>query len=186
MNKLVYYIGQFLFVMLFQIFILNYQPINDSITFFGIPSFIPLLFPVLILLLPIRTNYYVMMLYALLIGFVLDMFSNTPGMHAASLVLLAFFRPRILRLFFQQDEKKLSWARPTMYRLGFMPFLFYIGVSIFIHHLFYFMLQEWSLMNILYVLYKTIISGILTVLMILIGQFIFYSRPKYVQEGGRF
>ena len=180
MNKLVYYIGQFLFVMLFQVFILNYQPINDTITFLGIPSFIPLLFPVLILLLPIRANYYVMMLYALVIGIGLDMFSNTPGMHASSLVFLAFLRPKILRLFFQQDEKKLGWARPTMYRLGFMPFLFYICISIVIHHLFYFMLQEWSLSNILYVLYKMIVSGILTVIMIFIGQFIFYSRPKFV------
>jgi len=180
MNKLVYYIGQFLFVMLFQTLVLNDMTINDSISFLGIPSFIPLLFPVLILLLPIRVNYYVMMLYALLIGIVLDIFSNTPGMHASSLVLLAFLRPRLLRLFFQQDEKKLGWARPTMYRLGFMPFLFYICFSIVIHHLFYFLLQEWSLSNILYTLYKTIVSGILSVLMIVIGQFIFYSRPKFV------
>ncbi len=181
MNKLVYYIGQFLFVVLFQIYILNDRTINDSISFLHVPSFIPLLFPVLILLLPIRTNYYIMMLYAVLIGFILDMFSNTPGMHMAALVLLAFLRPRLLRLFFQQDEKKLGWARPTMYRLGFMPFLFYISIGVVVHHLFYFILQEWSLINILYVLYKTIVSGILTVIMILIGQFIFYSRPKFVQ-----
>lgn len=180
MNKLVYYIGQFLFVMLFQTLVLNDMSINDSFSIFGIPSFIPMLFPVLILLLPIRVNYYVMMLYAVVIGIVLDIFSNTPGMHAAALVLLAFLRPRLLRLFFQQDEKKLGWARPTMYRLGFMPFLFYICFSIAIHHLFYFLLQEWSLVNILYTLYKTIVSGILSVLMILIGQFIFYSRPKFV------
>lgn len=180
MNKLVYYIGQFLFVMLFQIYILNDQPINSSITILGIPSFIPLLFPVLILLLPIKANYYVMMLYAVVIGFLLDLFNNTPGMHASSLVLLAFLRPRILRLFFQQDQKKLGWARPTIYRLGFMPFIFYISVSIIIHHLFYFLLQEWSMSNILYVMYKTLVSGILTVLMIVMGQFIFYSKPKFV------
>ncbi len=180
MNKFVYYIGQFLFVILFQTLLLNDMAINDSITFLGIPSFIPLLFPVLILLLPIRVNYYLMMLYALVIGIVLDIFSNTPGMHASALILLAFLRPRLLRLFFQQDEKKLGWARPTVYRLGFMPFLFYICFSILIHHLFYFLLQEWSLSNILYTLYKTLVSGILTVIMILIGQFVFYSRPKFV------
>ena len=135
--------------MLFQIFILNHQPINDTVTFFNVPSFIPLLFPELILLLPIRANFYVMMFYALVIGFVLDIFGNTPGMHAASLVLLAYLRPRILRLFFQQDEKKLGWARPTMYRLGLIPFLFYISISILVHHLFYFILQEWNIRLIL-------------------------------------
>lgn len=181
MNKWFYYIGQFLFVILFQVYILNDETINDGFSFMGIPSFIPLLFPVLLLMLPIIINYYVLLLYAAFIGFTLDMFSNTPGMHAASLVFLAFLRPRILRLFFQQDEKKLNWARPTMYRLGFMPFLFYIAISIFIHHIFYFTLQEWSLSNIFYIIYKTIISGILSVLMIFIGQFIFYSRPKFVQ-----
>ncbi len=186
MNKLVYYIGQFLFVMVFQIYILNDNPINDTITFLGIPSFIPLIFPVLILLLPILSNYYVMMLYAVVIGFLLDMFSNTPGLHAASLVLLAYLRPKLLRLFFQQEKKKLSWARPTMYRLGFMPFVFYISASILIHHFFFFMLQEWSLSNILLILYKTIVSGVLSVMMILIGQFIFYSRPKFVQPHGGF
>ena len=180
MNKLVYYIGQFLFVMLFQTLVLNDMTINDSVTFLGIPSFIPMLFPVLILLLPIRVNYYVMMLYAVAIGIVLDVFNNTLGMHTSSLVLLAFLRPRLLRLFFQKDENKLGWARPTIYRLGFMPFLFYVCFSIAIHHLFYFLLQEWSLSNILYTFYKTIVSGALSIIMILIGQFIFYSRPKFV------
>lgn len=179
MNKLVYYIGQFLFVILFQIIILNDMSINDSVTFLGIPSFIPLLYPVLILLLPIRSEYFVTMGYALVIGFTLDLFSSTPGLHASALVLLAYLRPRLLRLFFQQDEKKLGWARPTMYRLGFMPFLFYISIGIAIHHLFYFSLQVWSWSNILIIFYKTIASGLLTVLMILIGQFIFYSRPKF-------
>lgn len=179
MNKLVYYIGQFLFVMLFQIVILNDMAINDSISLFGIPSFIPLLYPVLILLLPIRADYFVTMSYALVIGFTLDIFSSTPGLHASALVLLAYLRPRLLRLFFQQDEKKLGWARPTIYRLGFMPFLFYISAGIVIHHLFYFTLQIWSWSNILIILYKTIVSGLLTTLMILIGQFIFYSRPRF-------
>ncbi len=179
MNKLVYYIGQFLFVLAFQIIILNDMAINSSITVLGIPSFIPLLYPVLILLLPIRSNYYAPMGYAVLIGLVLDIFSSTPGLHTACLILLAYLRPRLLRLFFQQDEKKLGWARPTIYRLGFIPFLFYIASGIIIHHFFYFSLQIWSWSNFLIILYKTIVSGILTVLMILIGQFIFYSRPKF-------
>lgn len=179
MNKAVYYIGQFLFVMVFQIIILNDMHLNSSIAFLGIPTFIPWLYPVLILLLPIRADYYVGILYAMLIGFVLDFFSNTPGLHASALVLLAFLRPKLLGLFFQQDEKKLVWARPTVYRLGFMPFLFYIGFGIFAHHLFFFGLQIWSFSNLLIILYKTIVSGILSVAMIIIGQFIFYSKPKF-------
>ena len=179
MNKVVYYIRQFLFVMIFQIVILNDMAINSSISFLGIPSFIPLLYPVLILLLPIRSDFFVTIGYAAVIGFILDLFSSTPGLHASALVLLAYLRPRLLRLFFQQDEKKLGWARPTMYRLGFMPFLFYIAIGIAIHHLFYFTLQIWSWSNILIILYKTIVSGLLSVLLILIGQFIFYSKPRF-------
>ena len=165
--------------MAFQIVILNDMHLNSSITVLGIPSMIPLLYPVLILLLPIRADYYVGLLYAAFIGFTLDFFSNTPGLHASALVLLAFLRPRLLRLFFQQDEKKLAWARPTVYRLGFVPFLFYITIGICIHHYLFLMLQIWSFNNILITLYKTIVSGLLSVGMILIGQFIFYSKPKF-------
>jgi hypothetical protein len=176
MNNRFFYIIQFLLVMIFQIMILNTVEVKSAVLIFGIPVFIPLIYPMLILLLPSNVNYFVMMLYALVIGFTLDYFSNTPGLHAASLVLLAYLRPRILMLFYQQDIKKIGSVKPTMYRLGFMSFLFYITCCILIHHLFFYTLQVWSFKNIPLVLFKTLLSGLITIIMIMIGQFIFYTN----------
>lgn len=178
MNNRFSYIIQFLLIMFFQLIILNDINIKSSISVLGIPSFIPMLYPILILMLPIQVNYFRMMTYALFIGFILDYFSNTPGLHAASLLFMAYLRPKILSLFYQQDPKKIGHAKPNMTRLGFSSFLFYIGLCIFIHHLFYYTLQVWSFKNTPLVLYKSLLSGIITLIMITTSQFIFYTRKK--------
>jgi hypothetical protein len=175
MNKRFFYIIQFIAVMSFQILVLNDIVIKGKLVVWGIPVFIPMIYPMLILLLPINQNYLSMIFYALSIGFILDYFSNTPGLHAATMVLMTYLRPQIVSLFYHHDTKKSVDVRPTIYRFGFTPFLMYVSVSLIIHHFFFYTLQIWSFKNIPLIFFKTILSVLLSVTMILIGQLLFYS-----------
>lgn len=166
----------FILIMIIQLFLLNDIVIKSSITLLGIPAFIPMFYPLIILLLPLNSPGWLSMLLALATGMLMDYFSNTPGMHAAAMVLVAFIRPYLLDLFFQQSVKELGAVVPSLFRMGLGSFLIYCSVAILVHHLFFYTLQIWSFKQILYILLKTILSGVLTLLLVLLSQLLFAQR----------
>jgi rod shape-determining protein MreD len=166
----------FCVLLFFQLFFLNDILIKSSITLFGIPAFIPIIYPLILLVLPVNTPNWLGMLLGFFTGLVVDYFCNTPGMHAASCVLLCYLRPALLGLFFQQSIKELGSIVPSIFRMGFTSFLIYCGTAIFLHHLFFYILQIWSLKNFHIILFKTFLSGIVSVLLIVISQLLFAQK----------
>ena len=49
---------------------------------------------------PVGTSRDLVVLFSFLIGLVIDMFSNTPGMHAAACTLAGFIREPLIRFFY--------------------------------------------------------------------------------------
>lgn len=176
MSAPVKFIVNFLIVMSIQIFLLNDIVIKSSISILGIPAFIPMLYPLVLLVLPVNTPPWLTMLLGLFTGLIMDYYCNTPGMHAAACVLMCFIRPSLLRLFFQQTAKELGGVVPGLFRMGIASFVIYVAVSILVHHLFFYFLQIWSLRNILMILFKTLLSGVMSVLLILLSQLLFAQR----------
>ena len=127
-----------------QVFVLNDIVLKSSLTLVGIPAFIPLIYPLVLLLLPVNTNPWLTMFLGFIVGLTMDMFCNTPGMHAAACVLLGFMRPSLLNLFFQQSIKELGDTVPTLFRMGLRSFLLYVAMAILIHHLFFYIIQQLS------------------------------------------
>jgi rod shape-determining protein MreD len=162
--------------MLMQVLILNDIVIRSSVTLFGFPAFTPMLYPLFLLILPVNIPTWLFMIIGMGTGFVIDTFSNTPGMHAAACVLLCFIRPHLLRLFFQQSAKELGDIEPSLFRMGIASFLIYVAVSIIIHHFFFYLLQIWSFRNILLIIFKTFLSGVMSVILILLSQLLFATR----------
>lgn len=170
------FIVNFLLIMSVQVFVLNDIVIKSSISLLGIPAFIPLIYPLILLLMPVNTPNWLSMLLGFVVGITMDMFSNTPGMHAAACVLLGYVRPYLLDLFFQQNIKELGDTTPTLFRMGFRSFLLYVVMAILIHHFFFYIIQIWSFKNFFYILFKTLLSSILSLLLILLTQLLFAKR----------
>lgn len=170
------FIVNFLLIMSVQVFVLNDIVIKSSISLLGIPAFIPLIYPLILLLMPVNTPNWLSMLIGFVVGITMDMFSNTPGMHAAACVLLGYVRPYLLDLFFQQNIKELGDTTPTLFRMGFRSFLLYVAMAILIHHFFFYIIQIWSFKNFFYILFKTLLSSILSLLLILLTQLLFAKR----------
>ncbi|QLH47146.1 MAG: rod shape-determining protein MreD [Bacteroidota bacterium] len=95
----------FVAVFLIQIVLLNDIVIRSSITLFGIPVFTPIIYPLGLMLLPVNIPHVVLMLCGFFTGLTMDLFCNTPGMHAAACVLLCYVRPYLLKLFFSSILK---------------------------------------------------------------------------------
>jgi len=162
----------FIVIMMVQLFILNDIVIKSSITLMGIPVFIPLIYPLILLLLPVNTPHWLTMLLGFMVGITMDLFSNTPGVHASACVVLGYVRPYLLNLFFQQNIKELGDTVPTLFRMGFRSFLLYILFALVIHHCYYYIIQIWSFKNILLIVYKTILSTLLSIILIILSQLI--------------
>jgi rod shape-determining protein MreD len=176
MKNPVRYIIQFVLLMLVQVLLLNDVVVKSSITFFQIPIFTPMIYFLFILMLPVGQAVWISMLWAMLTGFLMDIFSNTPGLHAMVCVLLAYVRPSFLKLFLQQNLNEIADTVPTLYKMGFRSYLLYILFAVIIHHGVYYLMQEWSIRNFHIVLLKTLLSGIISLLLIFIVQLIFVQQ----------
>lgn len=167
---------QFIVIMLIQVFFLNGIMIKSAVTVLHVPVFIPILYPLFILLLPVNIPHPLLMLLGFITGLTMDMFSNTPDMHASACLLIAFIRPFVLNLFLQQQMKELGSTIPSLYKLGFNSFLMYCIIMIVTHHFYFYILQFWSFKSILIILYKTLLSGILSIILIILAQLLFAKQ----------
>lgn len=105
-----------------------------------------------------------MMLWGLALGISVDMFSNTPGMHAAATVLLAFVRPACLKLFAPRDIDVIT---PSVKSLGFASFLKYLVLATIIHHTALFAIAFFSISDLQIILLESTSSMLVTVATIL-------------------
>lgn len=176
MSAPVRFIVNFIIIMSVQIFILNDIVIKSAVTIFGVPAFIPLIYPMILLLLPVNTPHWLTMFLGFAVGITMDLFSNTPGVHASACVLLGYVRPYLLNLFFQQNIKELGDTIPTLFRMGFRSFLLYILFALIIHHFYYYVIQIWSFKNTPLILYKSLLSTVLSIILIILSQLIFAKK----------
>ena len=170
MNQpLVLHIVRFLIAFLIQVLILNQIEIG-----FGIQLMV---YPLFILLLPIDMNVFYLMIIAFGTGGMIDIFSNTYGLHASSLLVFAYFRPIIFNLFAPRDGYDIL-LETNVFNMGSSWFIRAFGLLLIIHHLWYFLLEMFKLSEILYILQKTGMSVVLSFVLCILFQYLFLRKPS--------
>jgi rod shape-determining protein MreD len=99
------------------------------------------------------------------LGLTIDIFSNTGGIHAFATVLAAFLRPVVINLFTSIEEG--NNPTPSFHTFGVSAFVKYVVIIVFIHHITLFFLEAFSFAHFWLILFKAIVSSIVTILMIL-------------------
>lgn len=89
-NDAVKFLIRFIVILGLQVLLFNHLAFNGYIT--------PFIYPLFILLLPFDIKGWSLLLWAFLLGISIDTFSNSLGMHASALVLIAFLRPWVINL----------------------------------------------------------------------------------------
>ncbi len=151
----------------FQIFILN------NIQFSGFVN--PYLYILFILLLPFETPGWLLLSMSFLLGLIIDIFSNTPGIHASASVFMAFVRPLVLDYFAPRDGY-VPATLPRIYYYGFGWFFQYSVILIFSHHFFLFYIEVFRFSDFLITFYRVFLSTLFTLFMVIISQYFVFRR----------
>ena len=169
MNNLLKNSARFILLLFIQIIILNeIPPIHQFIT--------PYLYFIFILWLPFGTSRIATTLLGFAIGYTLDTFTNTPGLHAAAASLIGYIRPTILNILLAQEVSEELSKEPSIGTMGWGPFMIYIFSITFIHH-FYLVLLEWlQFGDFGYFIGKVFFTSIMSMLLILLAELLLNRR----------
>lgn len=147
----------FAILLLAQVLVLNHIHLFDCAT--------PLLYVYVVL--QFRRNYprWSILLVSFLLGLLVDIFSNTPGVAAASMTFLGFLQPYVLAMFLNRDSDED--LQPSMKSLGFAKFFYYAAALVVVYCAIFFTIETFSFFNGLLWLECVGGSAMLTVLLIL-------------------
>ncbi len=158
---------RFFGLVLLQVLILNNIQLSGYIN--------PYLYVLFILLLPFTTPNWLIIILSFVLGFTIDSFSDTMGLHSAACVLMGFCRPSIIKMGFTKNEYDMS-NKPIIKDLGLSWFFSYSLMLVSIHHILLFYLEVFNFREFWSTLLRTFSSIIFTMLLIIMSQYIFYKK----------
>ena len=156
---------RFVLLLAIQIIVFN------NMTFYG--YIIPFPYILYLLLYPVNGNKTNLLVSSFALGLLLDMFSNSGGIHTTSCVILAYFRPFIFKFSFG-----LSYEYQTVKINDVLTperFLF-ILFSIIIHHIVLFSLEAFEFSLFFNVVLRIILSTAFTLLLCIV--IIYLIKPN--------
>jgi rod shape-determining protein MreD len=163
------HIIRFIFLVIFQVLILN------NIQYTGFLN--PYLYILFILMLPFETPNWFLMILAFFLGLIIDLFSNTIGIHASATVFLAFLRPILLQIISPRDGYEPG-TRPIIAHYGLGWYLKYTVILVLAHHFFLFFVEVFSFSDVHRTLIRILFSSSFTIVLIMISQLFILRRNK--------
>jgi rod shape-determining protein MreD len=151
-------IVQFVLFVLLQIWVLN------NIHLFKIVE--PFLYIYVIVKIPTHITRSQSIFISFLLGFTIDVFSNTLGMHAAACTLIGFLRHPLMRAFVEKEV--MEEVTPSYHTFGTGAFMRYAATLTVIHHATLFLIESVSLFDPAFLFLRVFASVVLTSLCIFV------------------
>lgn len=156
---------KFIVVLLLQVLLFN------NIDYLGYIS--PYIYLIFFLDLPVDFKTSYSMLLGFLMGFIIDIFANTMGVHTFACVLVCFMRNSWIDLLFSSlnaQQNDLSLAR-----VGWLDYFKYLTGLVLVHHTALFMLEAFSFQSFGYTFLRIVANSAVSMLLILFYE---YYRSK--------
>jgi rod shape-determining protein MreD len=158
---------QFLVLVLLQVFILNNIQLGGYVN--------PYLYILFILLLPVNTPNWLLLVLGFVLGLTIDLFTHTPGMNSSATVFMAFLRPYVLEIIAPREGyEKNSSPRIKLY--GFIWFLRYSIILVLAHHFVLFYIEVFRFSDFVLTFIRVIFSGAFSTLLIVTSQYLIYRE----------
>ncbi len=164
-----YFINTIRFVLLVLVQVLIFNRLN----FFGFIN--PMVYIMFLYWYPIKENRAAFIGVCFLLGLTIDFFSDTMALNAASTVTIAYLRPTIMRFVFGVNYEFQSFKLGSATKVQQITFL---ALLIVIHHMVFFTLEIFNLVNILLILKKVIFIGLATLVLCLLFGSLFSVRKE--------
>lgn len=155
-NNIVRSFIYFVVLVLIQVLVLN------NIHFLRVAT--PFLYLYFILKMPVGTSRMYVLFFSFLIGLMVDIFSNTPGMHAFACTLVGFIRRSLIQLLMGKDLP--DGIEPSYKTFGVGGFFRYVLLFVVIHHVALFLIESLALFDPLFLTVRIVASVLTTTLLI--------------------
>jgi rod shape-determining protein MreD len=164
-NTLFVNIFRFILLLAAQIIIFN------NMNFLGYIS--PFPYILFIILYPVNSNKSGLLVASFFLGLIMDMFSNSGGIHTTACIILAYYRPYLFKFSFgisyeYQTIKLNDVLTPERFT--------FLLLSVLIHHLILFTLEAFRFSFILDILLRTLLSTVFTIIICII--IIYLIKPN--------
>jgi rod shape-determining protein MreD len=166
-KPLVRNIIRFVVLVLIQVLLIN----NIQISGYIVPYF----YILFILLMPFETPKWLLLFSAFILGLTMDLFVQTPGMHAAACVFMAFVRPYILGMSAPRDGYEAG-TYPRLFYYGFQWFLRYTVILVLIHHFTLFYIEVFRFSEFFSTFLRVLLSSLFSVILIMLSQYFIYRK----------
>lgn len=161
---------RFVVIIILQVLIFKGIDLNSgSFQYFHI-----LFYPILILLLPFSLAKPYQLLIAFTLGFVIDIFYDSLGVHTSAIVFMTYCRSFVLK--FIEPRGGYSIETAGLGNAEFPWFIGYLSIMMVLFLLFYFSMEAFSAVYFWRILLNTLFSFVLSVSLIIIYQLIFRTK----------
>lgn len=157
--------------LLFILLILVQVMLLSRIALFGMAT--PVLYIYFLLKLPLGRNRFYVIISGFLLGLIIDIFLNTPGMNAAATTMVATFRRPIMNLFFERVEH--DEFIPGIYTVP-GPFVRFTVFTVLLHLTLLFFIESFTLFNLTNTLLRIVTSSLISVILILALDSLMYKK----------
>ena len=157
MNDILQHTIRFFILASIQILVLNNVQISGYIN--------PFVYILFIMLLPPKMPKAIVLILAFVMGFTIDVFSDSYGIHSSATVLLAFLRPKVLALVSVKGGEDLEEIGVKQLKIN--RFFTYSGILCLIHHFTLFYIEAFRVNEFFDTFLRALYSSIISILMIL-------------------
>jgi len=173
MNRYLMNTFRFVGLLALQVLVLNYIRINGYIN--------PYVYILYIMLLPFGIKGWQLLAAGFVMGYAVDTFMGTPGLHTGATVFMAFMRPTIIRMSTGAQGSD-NLFEPSLSKMGMRWFFSYSLWLVVIHHLTLFFLESFSIAQLGNTLLRTLFSVTFTQLIILLLMLMFKASKKKTER----
>lgn len=158
---------RFILLLLAQVLVFNRLNLFDTIN--------PFVYVLFLYWYPIKENRTLFLGASFLLGFAVDLFSDTLAFHAAATVTAAYLRPLLMRFVFGVNYEFQSFKLMSATRVQQITFL---ALLIVVHHVVFFSLEIFSFSNLLLILRKTATTFMTTMVICLLLRSLFSTERE--------
>ena len=116
-----------------------------------------------------------LLIYAFFLGFITDIFRNTLGLNTSVLLIITFLKPTLLYSISSKEDIEKD-VELNMFTIGIIRFFLFFGISIFLYHLIFFLIEQFSFNNLLILFFRAFVNTLSALVFLVFIQYLFIFK----------